>query len=195
MYDWIDFAFWTACLIAVVVCIFDNTRKLVLTGPRKKEILMLAGLAFASIAFGAAYYWMHVKSNALMTGLNGKPYVQLPANWSSEQPAEEREKNSKSYAAAAYLGGGVLLKHVDNAGQWISFSPSQAQVTERESAVADRAKMAELSGGFAKIAWTWWLSCLFAAGFGWLAARQPKNAQDRASIEAKSGSASVRDTP
>lgn len=193
MSDWIDFTFWTACLIAVVVYIFDNTRLLVMIGPRKKEILMLAGLAIISIAIGASFYWMHVKSNAL--SLNGNPYGQLPANWSAEQPAEEREKNSKSYAAAAYLGGGVLLKHVDNTGQWVSFSPSQAQVTERESAVVNQAKWAELSAGFAKIAWTWWLSCLFAVAFGWLAARQPKNVPAKTSIDAESGSSSARDAP
>ena len=195
MSDWIDFAFWTACLIAVVVGIFDNTRRLVLIGPRKKEILVLACFVFVSIAFGAAYYWMHIKSIELITGLKGKSYVQLPANWSSEQPAEAREKNSKSYASAAYLGDGVLLKHVDIAGQWVVFHPLQEQITERESVVSDQAKMEGLSWNFAKIAWTWWLSCLFATAFGWLAALQTPKVLAKATIGGEPRSSKTRGAP
>ena len=174
MSDWIDSAFWTVCLIAVVVNMFDSTRRVVLFGPQRKEILVLASMTLASIAFGAAYYWMHTMSDELATSLKGKPFVQLPANWSSEQSAELREKNSRAYAYVAYLGDGVLLKHIDLGGQWIAFHPSQEQVKERESAVANQAKLESLSWRFAQIAWTWWLSCFFAAAFGWLAARSER---------------------
>jgi hypothetical protein len=171
MSDLIDSVFWTACLIAVVVHMFDSTRRVVLYGPQRRAILVLAGLTLTSIAIGAAYYWMHIKFDELAVNFKGKPFVQLPANWSSEQSAELREKNSRTYAYVAYLGDGVLLKHVDLGGKWIAFHPSQEQMKERESAVANLAKLEGLSWRFAQIAWTWWLSCLFAAAFGWLAAR------------------------
>ena len=141
MSDLIDSVFLTACLIAVVVNMFDRTRRVVLYGPQRKTILVLAGMTLCGIAFGAAYYWMHIESDELAISFKGKPFVQLPANWSSEQSAELREKNSRAYAYVAYLGDGSLLKHVDSGGQWIAFHPSQEQVKERESAVVNHAKL------------------------------------------------------
>jgi len=173
MTAWFDFALWTALLVAVVVVAFESTRRIPAQGLTKRTALVLGGCAVVSFAFGAAYYWMHVNSAELAAGFNKNQIKELPPEWGADQPLEKRQSNSLAYVSAAFLDQGVLLKHVDQSGSWVLYQPSQKALAERESAVAIRTQLQDQSWGFAKIAWTWWLSCLFAAVFGYLAGRRP----------------------
>jgi hypothetical protein len=161
----IDVAFWTAILAILVVGMFDSTRRLVLYGPRWKEVLVLSGCAASGIGLGAFSYWLHLES-AQLADFQKTAYVDLPSDWASDQAPEAREKGSRSYASTAFLLQGALLKHVDRTGQWVIFQPSQAQIKERESRVAAKVRLEDQSTSFARIAWAWWVGSLLAIALG-----------------------------
>src|SRR5438876_7850994 len=106
MSAWLDFAFWTAFLVAIVVGAFESTRRLVLHGATRKPVLVLISCAAVSAGFGSAYYWMHLKSAELVVGLKQNPYKELPPGWGADQPLETRQKSSLAYVSAAFLGQG-----------------------------------------------------------------------------------------
>jgi hypothetical protein len=184
MTAWLDFALWTAFLVGVVVVVFDSTRRIPAQGLTKRRALVLSGCAVVSFAFGAAYYWMHVNSAELAAGFHKNQIKELPPDWGADQPLEKRQSDSLAYVSAVFLDQGVLLKHVDQSGSWVLYQPSQKAIAERESAVAIRTQLQDQSWGFVKIAWTWWLSCLFAAVFGYLAGRTHAAANSAAGSDA-----------
>ena len=156
---------------------------------------MLTACAISSIGFGAASYWLHLKSGELVSDLKKNPYVQLPPNWRSDQGPEARERGSQSYVSAAFLGQGVLLKHVDRAGRWVLFQPSQAQIAERESAVAVQTRLEDQSTSFARIAWAWWLSCLLATVFGLVEGRHSRKVPANPTADPDARKSSARGSP
>jgi len=87
-------------------------------------------LLYATFSFGMAYM-LHQSGELL-----DKPrYKQLPSDWGKTVlTPDEREKKSVGYAAAAFLGTGVLYKHFDREGNLRLFIPSQEQIEERERA-------------------------------------------------------------
>jgi len=185
MSAWLDFALWTALLVAVVVFMFESSRRIAAHGPTKKAVLILAACAVVSSAFGAAYYWLHAKSADLVAGFKKSPPKELSPSWGADQPLEKRQSNSLAYVSAAFLDQGILLKHVDHSGSWVLYQPSQKAIAERESLVALQTQLQDQAWGFAKIAWTWWLSCLFAAAFGFLLGRGNAAANSTAESDAR----------
>ena len=184
MSAWLDFALWTAFLVGLMTVTYEVTQRLTVFGFSVKRALLLGGCIVFAGAFGAVYYWMHVTSADLAVE-KSKPYSELPADWGADTPGPQREKSSLAYVSAAFLGQGILLKHVDQSGSWVRFQPSQKEIAERAAAVAVRTQLAEQSRGFAKIALTWWLSCIFAIVFGYLVGRSRVAANSTAESDAR----------
>lgn len=189
---WLDFAFWTALLVAVVVAAFESARRMTAYGVARKAGLLLAGCAALSFFFGGSFYWMHVKSLDLVAGFKKSPARELPPTWEADQPLEKRQMRSVAYVSAAFLDHGVLLKHVDQSGAWVLYQPSPKAIAERQSAIAIQTQLQDQSWAFAKAAWTWWLSWFFAAAFGYLAGRAKVAANSTAQSDARNTGARAR---
>src|SRR5215471_5084643 len=118
-----DFLLFLGLWVLVVTGLFDSTRRLVRFGANRRAIYEITACALASVAIGSFYLWAHLKEESLVKGFNKNPYVELPSGWGSDLTTEARAKASHSYASAAFMGNGVLLKHSDSRGNWVQFQP------------------------------------------------------------------------
>lgn len=189
MADWLDFAFWVALQVAAVTTVFETTRRLTLKRLTSKGIYLLIGASLLSAAFGALYYSMHVTSSELATLSERNIYRPLPQDWCAKIPIDVCQKNSRAYVSAAFLGQGVLLKHVNATGEWITFQPTQQEISQREEHVSVNTQLREQAAAFARIAWTWWFSLVLALAFGYLVARQKSAANSTAEADARNSGA------
>ncbi len=62
---------------------------------------------------------------------------QLPPNWGSDSPPEQREKSSRTIASLAFRESGRLIKYVDRDGIWREYCPT----SEDASLIAEKAKV------------------------------------------------------
>ena len=171
----VSFIAFTFIWVWATVGLFDGVRTIAKGESTRRTIWNVAGLTIVFVAFGSAYLYFYSLEKKLLDGFDG-PYIQLPATWGGNMKPEEREKASLSYVSAAYLGTGKLFVHFDRTGQLKTFSPSQEQMKERESAVAVKTQLQEQANSFFGIGMRWFASGLLAAMLGWAAGRRKKAA-------------------
>ena len=181
--------------VLVVVGVFDGVRRLTVFGVSKRVVLQIAGYALVSIVVGSLYFWVYQKEVEMVEGLDRNPYVQLPQEWAKDQPADAREKGSKSYATAAFMGHGLLLSHLDAQGKWVQFQPTAKDIADREYAVAVRAQLLEQSKAFWSLSLKWWLTCLIAALVGFAAGRRAKGLAANSTVETDARNSGARGSP
>lgn len=168
------FVLFLGLWVLVVVGLFDGVRRLVKFGPRRRAIYEVTGFALVSIVMGSLNLWVHLEEESLIEALNKNPYAELPSDWASDLTTEARAKASHSYASAAFMGQGVLLKHADTQGKWVQFQPGQQDIAEREKAIVVRTQLEEQSRSFWNLAARWWTSAVIAVLLGYLAGRREK---------------------
>jgi len=174
-----NFVLFLGGWVLAVVGLFDGVRRLVAHGAKRRAIYEVTACALASIAMGSFYLWACAKEQDLIEGLNKNPYAELPSGWAADLTAEARAKASHSYASAAFMGQGILLKHSDMQGQWVRFQPNQQDIADREKAIVVRTQLEEQSRSFWSLALRWWLGAAIAAMIGYLAGRREKVRNDR----------------
>ena len=158
----------------VVVGLFDGVRRLIAHGANRRAVYQVGGSVLVSIAMGTFYFWAHLKEEALIEGMNKNPFAELPSGWASDLTAEARAKASHSYASAAFMGHGVLLKHSDVQGKWVQFQPNQQDIADRERSIVVRTQLEEQSRSFWNLALRSWASAVLAALFGYVAGRRAR---------------------
>jgi len=178
-----NFVLMLVLWVLVVVGMFDAVRKLTAFGISRRLAYQVTGYALVSALVGSFYFWVHQREVELIEGLDRNPYVQLPHDWAKDQAAEAREKGSKSYATAAFMGHGLLLKHFDSRGQWVQFQPTAKDIAEREYAVSVRTQLAEQSQSFWRLTLEWWFGCLIAALVGFFAGRRERGLAANSTVE------------
>lgn len=166
-----DFIARCVLSVLIVVVLFEGMRRMALYGVKRKYILVFSGAALVGVSMGALFFWLHLKTFDLMVVVQESPFIYSPEEYIADKPLEKHEEISKGYASAAYLGQGLLLRHLDKSGQWVLFQPNQKQVELREQTVSIHALVANQSSVFFSLAWGYWLGCLIAAISGWYAGR------------------------
>jgi hypothetical protein len=178
-----NFVLMLVVWVLVVVGVFDGVRRLAEFGVTKRLVLQVCGYALAGTIFGSLHFWMHKKEIEMVEALDRNPYAQLPQDWAKDQPAQAREKGSRSYATAAFMGHGVQLNHLDGHGKWVQFQPTTKDLADREQAVAVRAQLAEQSNSFWSLTLKWWLSWPIAALVGLAAGRRARRVAANNTVE------------
>lgn len=114
------------------------------------------------IGLGAMNYWVSTTMEHLSALSNQLPRVtkQLPDDWGTGNPPEEREKSSRIIASMAYVDSGRIFKYVDRAGTWREYSPTSEdalRIRERTESIVRTSMQAAESLNSAVRTW--------AAGF------------------------------
>ena len=190
MTAWLDFAFWVAVQVAVITTVFETTRRLTLKRLPRRGVYLLVAAVVICAGFGSLFFWLHRTSSDLVALSDQNNFKPLPEDWCKDTTLEVCEKNSKALATSAFMSHGTLMKHVNASGQWVTFQPSQNDISERDKVVAINTQLRDQAVAFARIAWTWWVSLVAALAFGYLTARQQMAANSTAEPDARKGSAS-----
>ena len=156
----------------MAVGLFDGVRRLARPGASRRTIYQVAACALISIAMCSFYLWGHMQEEAVLKVLDKNRYSELPNGWAPNLTTEARAEASYSYAAAAFMGAGVLLKHSDMQGNWVRFQPSQHDIAQREEAIVVRVRIEEQSQSLWNNALGWPVSAVFAAFFGYIVGRR-----------------------
>ena len=180
--------------VLMVVGTFDVTRKLVAFGSSRRHALYLSGYLVVSGLVGGFYYWGHRMELQLVAGLEIHN-KQLPEDWAKGQPMKARQEGSKAYATAAFLGEGVLLKHLDASGAWVKFRPTEEDIAQRDASVTATTRLAEQSSSFLRMSLEWWLGCLIGGALGYFAGRGTTTAAANPTAEADARKSSARGSP
>ena len=189
-----NFALMLTFWVLAVVGMFDGVRKLTASGPSKRLMLFIAGYAVVSGAVGGMYLWVHVKERQLLAALDFQ-YKELPAEWANDKPLASRHEGSKAYATAAFLGEGVLLKHLDDDGNWVTFQPRAKDLAQRAEAIVARTRLAEQSQLFWRLALEWWVGCIIAAIAGLAAGLMQRRAAANTTAETDARKGGARGSP
>jgi hypothetical protein len=166
-----DFIASCVLTILIIVVVFESMRRMTLYGVKRKYVLVFLAAALAGLSMGGMFFWRHQKTSDLIATAQESPFIYSPEEYISGKPPERSVEISRGYASAAYLGQGLLLRHLDPSDKWVLFQPNQKQIEMREQRVASLAVIANQSIIFLSLAWVYWLGCLIATIFGWYVGR------------------------
>ena len=154
--------------VLAIVLIYDGARRLAQGDHRARPAALgILGLAVA-IAMGSISVWTGSRmsdAGASLMAVTPKP---LPGNWGASLTPEERDRESRSYAAAAYTSSGVLIDYFDKNGGWKKYSPTVADIAARDKMVAARARLGLAASEDYHAGMRWYALAFVAAAVGWL---------------------------
>lgn len=170
-----NFIMFQGLWVFITVGLFDGVRRLVTPGANRRTIYQVAACALISIAMCCFYLWGHMQE-AVLKVLDPTLYSELPNGWAPNLTTEAHAKASYSYASAAFMGAGVLLKHSDAQGNWVQFQPSHQDIAQREEAIVVRVRLEEQSRSLWSLAFGWLVSAVLAAFIGYSVGRREMKA-------------------
>ncbi len=166
MSGWFNFFFDIGAWSAAVIVIFEGSRRLARGERGRRVIGWVAGGAIWCIVNGVVAF--HISSTMESLGIDpNRPVSELRDDWSNKLSPDDREKSSSSYASSIYFSSGTIVSHFDRSGNRQRFAPTQEQIRERESHVALKQQMAQLSLDAYSRGWRWFLSAVLAVLIGW----------------------------
>jgi hypothetical protein len=149
---------WTIALISA----FEGVRR-IRQGKRDREaIALVASATLLCLLMAGTSFFIGYSMRDL---LENEPRFdrELAADWGAELLPEEREKHSRTLAAIAFKSGGKLQPYFTVTGERKLYSPTSADIRERDETVERWTRMSLISAyGYERGVW-WLLSTFLAA--------------------------------
>jgi len=174
--DWISFVIPAVCGAAAVVSVFEGTRRLAARDRSRNAALMLGAGALFCAAWGGLAYWDHWTRDKAIETLQQRIVAKEPPVRLAKLPAAERERLARDRARTAYIRDGSLETYRDRRGAAKAFTPTQADIRQREAVVYRRTQLEQGSRESFADAFQWWIWGLLAALFGYLVSRERRRA-------------------
>ena len=164
--------------VLAIVLIYDGARRAAQGEHRAHSVALgILGLAVA-IAMGSISVWTGSRMSDAGTSLMAVTPKPLPENWGASLSPEDRDRESRSYAAAAYTGSGLLLEYFDQNSGWKKYSPTVADIAARDKMVAARARLGLAASERHDAGLRWYALAFAAIVVGWLSGRITEGRSD-----------------
>ena len=160
-----------AITVLAIIWIYGGTGRVAQGKHRARSVALgVLGLAIA-IAMGSISLWTASRTRDASARLMAVAPQSLPRNWGASLSPEERDRDSRSYAAAAYTGSGLLLEYFDQNSGWKKYSPTAADIAARDKMVSARVRLGLSASERYDAGLRWYALAFVALVLGWLRRR------------------------
>jgi hypothetical protein len=149
-------------------------------GLRTRPVLKCVGaLAIYGVLVGA-WFTLHVITKDLVIRMDSFPAVAITGDWGRELPSDRRTEYTRILASSVFVNSGKFIQFIDQDGALKRYSPSEADVKQRDSWLQNRHESVGDAQLFKQFALVWLtvlplglIVALFWPGVGALGARHP----------------------
>ncbi len=174
--DWIDYILNFIAVVASVLAVHQGVQLLALNGRSRSAVVTLVlGVACCIGLASINYVKFHILTETLATLQNYKLKAPPLEEWSPLLSGKQNEDIGLMVSRNEYFHTGKLTTYQDQNKISRQFSPSQADISERELSVTNLTKIQLLAQARLNDAVAMFLWALIAAMFGWYSGRKLRN--------------------
>ncbi|TAK63782.1 hypothetical protein [Methylobacter sp.] len=168
--SWLSLAFDAARHTFAIVCVFEGVRRISTFGVSKIAVFSAVFGLLYCIGYAGFSYWAHnFQRDASVLLHKGVVVPELPTDWGTNLPPQQRANSSLMLARVAFSEYGQLRYYFDETGKKLLFLPTQADLDHREQKVAQLAQLDYAAKENSENPARWLFFAIAAAlfGFGW----------------------------